>query len=438
MSEKPSPVPHAFCGTPSAEALNRGCACSFLDRAALHRQLSAEGVLETLGESLLRTHPNLFSATTVFISPAQRDGMAVVVRAVEELVALPAWQARVLALALAPQSARLDHGPRSVFFGFDFHLGETGPQLIEINTNAGGFLLNAALARAQRACCAEVEALQVPATDLSGLDAELLAMFENEWRLQGRAGRPQRIAIVDESPTQQFLYPEFLLFQRLFERAGIRAVIADPRELCWEGGRLLQDGETVDLVYNRLTDFYLDTPENTALRQAFEAAAVVVTPHPRAHALYADKRHLATMSDAQQLAALGVSNDSQKVLLAGVPHTQLVSPANADALWAQRKGLFFKPASGFGSRAAYRGDKLTRRVWQEILAGDYVAQAIAPPSERRVAVDSAASDLKYDIRAYVYNGRIQLFAARLYAGQTTNFRTPGGGFAPVFLFDAKD
>jgi hypothetical protein len=26
-----------------------------------------------------------------------------------------------------------------------------------------------------------------------------------------------------------------------------------------------------------------------------------------------------------------------------------------------------------------------------------------------------------------------LVAARLYQGQTTNFRTPGGGFAPVFV-----
>lgn len=41
--------------------------------------------------------------------------------------------------------------------------------------------------------------------------------------------------------------------------------------------------------------------------------------------------------------------------------------------------------------------------------------------------------MKADIRCYVYNGQIQLVAARLYQGQTTNFRTPGGGFAPVFV-----
>ena len=40
--------------------------------------------------------------------------------------------------------------------------------------------------------------------------------------------------------------------------------------------------------------------------------------------------------------------------------------------------------------------------------------------------------LKVDLRNYVYDGEVLLIAARLYQGQTTNFRTPGGGFAPVF------
>jgi hypothetical protein len=39
--------------------------------------------------------------------------------------------------------------------------------------------------------------------------------------------------------------------------------------------------------------------------------------------------------------------------------------------------------------------------------------------------------MKVDIRNYVYHGRVQLLAARLYQGQTTNFRTERGGFAPV-------
>ena len=119
------------------------------------------------------------------------------------------------------------------------------------------------------------------------------------------------------------------------------------------------------------------------------------------------------------------------------PRTESVTPERAESLWAERRKYFFKPAAGYGSKAAYRGDKLTRRVWQEILHGTYVAQALVAPSERHVAVDNAETDLKLDIRAYVYGGAIQLVAARLYEGQTTNFRTPGGGFAPVFVVNAE-
>ena len=88
--------------------------------------------------------------------------------------------------------------------------------------------------------------------------------------------------------------------------------------------------------------------------------------------------------------------------------------------------------SGFGSKGAYRGDKLTRRVFEEIMQSDYVAQRLALPGERKVCTEGNESQmLKYDVRCYVYDGKIQFAAARLYQGQTTNFRTPGGGFAQV-------
>jgi hypothetical protein len=40
--------------------------------------------------------------------------------------------------------------------------------------------------------------------------------------------------------------------------------------------------------------------------------------------------------------------------------------------------------------------------------------------------------MKLDVRCYVYDGEIQLLGARMYRGQTTNFRTDGGGLAAVF------
>ena len=157
-----------------------------------------------------------------------------------------------------------------------------------------------------------------------------------------------------------------------------------------------------------------------------------MTPHPRAHALHADKRNLVLLSDPGHLRRLGVPESTQAVLLEHIPRTEIVTAANAGRLWGERKRLFFKPFAGFGSRAAYRGDKLTQRVWQEIIAGGYIAQALVAPGERMLSDHDAAPALKFDLREYVYAAQVQWTAARLYQGQTTNFRTPGGGFAPVY------
>jgi hypothetical protein len=149
--------------------------------------------------------------------------------------------------------------------------------------------------------------------------------------------------------------------------------------------------------------------------------------------LYANKHNLITLSSDQLLKEWGVADPDRNILNACIPKTQLVLKAKADELWNQRKQLFFKPARGYGAKATYRGDKLTKRVWAQILQEDFVAQELVPPSERLIEVDGQLNDLKFDIRAYTYAGKIQLMAARMYSGQTTNFRTDGGGFAPVFV-----
>ncbi|OMG54678.1 hypothetical protein BJN45_05535 [Azonexus hydrophilus] len=375
--------------------------------------------MKTTFDLLAARQPQLFSAADIRVDKAQLAAMAELVGAIETVLALPAFRADVL--ARAPESARWPVAARSVFMGYDFHLTVDGPKLIEINTNAGGGLLNAYLLAAHG-----------HADEAAGFVAEILDMFRAEWRLERGDAPLTRIAIVDEAPAGQFLAPEFELFRDLFIANGIDAVIADPADFVRDGNRLLHDGKPIDLIYNRLTDFYLDVAVDRNIREVFAAGGVVLTPHPAAHATHADKRHLMLLSDPQKLADLAVDRATQQILLAGVPRTIAVDPAQAETLWAERKRWFFKPPTGFGSRAAYRGDKLTKRVFDEILAGHYIAQEIAPPSEHEVIVNGEPQTMKADFRCFVYDGHIQCVAARLYQGQTTNFRTPGGGFAPVF------
>ena len=408
------------------ESLNSDCYCVSLDTDALRQAFERDPGTGGLQQLIAERCPHVFAALPVFVSREHVAAMASIVRAVEEVASLPAY--RDAAFAWAPEIARHDPGTPGVFMGYDFHLDTRGPRLIEINTNAGGAMLNAVLGRAQQACCDEVQSLvngPVPATDL---EREFIGMFADEWRAAGRTGLPARIAIVDEAPEQQFLYPEFLLFAQLFRRFGVDAVILSPRELAFRDGVLRDARGAIDFVYNRLTDFALEEPSNAALRAAYLQGAVVLSPHPRAHALYADKRNLSLLTDANRLRGWGVAVSTIDTLVHGIARTRIVRPADAEELWSGRRKLFFKPATGYGSKAAYRGEKLTRKVWDEILAGVYVAQELVSPSERRIRPDAS---LKVDIRNYVYAGEVQLLAARLYQGQTTNFRTEGGGFAPV-------
>ena len=187
------------------------------------------------------------------------------------------------------------------------------------------------------------------------------------------------------------------------------------------------------MVYLRLTDFDLGRPEHAHLRQAWDSGACVFTPGPQTHALHANKRHLVALSDADFLTQLGVSADEKAMLAQVVPPTRLLTPDNAEQLWAERKRYFFKPLAGYGSKAAYRGDKLTTKTWAQIVQLPYVAQEIVAASQRVVTVHDQRKTLKADVRAYAYAGEVQLFTARLYDGQTTNFRSDGGGFAPVFV-----
>lgn len=411
------------------DSLNADCTCISLDRTALCRALDAEVGDAEFCRQLVATHPTLISHLPVFLRGEHVVRMAEIIRAIEAIAKLEGYQNA--ALQKGPAIARFRPGPIGVLMGYDFHLGPDGPRLIEINTNAGGGLINAFVARAQKACCSPVELMWSELSAEQHIDTTFVDSFRTDWRLQ-RGDEPlTRIAIVDASPEAQYLYPEFVLFQRLFRRHDIDAVIAPPEALQHRDGKLWFGTRPIDLVYNRLTDFYFEGVEQAALRSAYLAGDVVATPNPCVHAMFADKRNLVRLTDADTLRTWGVAQDLVDIVLQGIPKTTLVTTDRSDELWGARAKLFFKPTSGFGSKAAYRGDKVTRRVWQTILDSSYVAQELVQPSARTVVVDGQRQIMKVDVRNYTYDGKVQLLAARLYQGQTTNFRTPGGGFAPV-------
>lgn len=416
-------------GLSLAAAFNRDCRCIIVGEPALAEVLEAALPAQDRVALPGDAHASLFSATGIFLAREDIHHMRSMIAAIERAIGTPSFQATVLGYAGA--IARIDHGPHGVCMGYDFHLTDAGPKLIEINTNAGGLLLNGVLARAARTCCKDAQQMAVGCLEPALIDDVVVDMFRSDWKSQRGTARLETIAIVDDEPDSQYLALEFRLFQELFKRHGLDAVIADASPLQLHDGHLYCGTTHIDLVYNRLTDFSLQQPEHGTLREAYATGVAVVTPNPHVYSLYADKRNLIRLADQVFLESLQLQQQDIATLASGVPQTLLVTPESAPRFWIERNRWFFKPIAGFGSRAAYRGDKVTKRVFQEIAQGGYIAQARVEPS-KRTNPQTGADPLKFDLRCYVYMGHIQLIAARLYQGQTTNFRTLGGGFAPVF------
>lgn len=317
-----------------------------------------------------------------------------------------------------------------ILMSYDFHLLNDVPKLIEINTNAGGFFINYEMLQGLDRCCEGASTY-----DPIIVEKQILEMFRNELaKTQTRELRT--VAIMDENPTEQFLYPEFLICKSILEKHGIQVFIVDPKEIEMNDGVALVSGTSIDLIYNRVTDFYFTKAEHAHLRALTQGATTVVSPGPEDYKLFADKSNFLHLQDKDVQETVLTEGESG-ILRETIPETFRVREDNADTLWEKRKRYFFKPLNGYGGKGAYNGKGLTKKVWEEIKTSQYIAQEIIQPSTKEKENNGEIESFKYDIRAYTYRGEVLLLCARLYQGQTTNFRTPGGGFAPVFITTNK-
>lgn len=364
-------------------------------------------------------HENL-SLAVVELPVAALRRMLELVRLLDRLSRCPTYRAEVY--QQVAEVARFDPGHDAVMMCYDFHLAGDIPRLIEVNTNAGGGLL-AYLAHKPASPIA-------PESLKASLKKRLLQTFVDEIHQfsGGSKTRPEHIVIIDEEPTQQFLYPEMLAFAELFKAWGVAVDIVDPRQLQATADGVWLDGQPVDMIYNRHCDFYLESEVMAGLRAAYLARKVCLSPNPHAYGLLADKRRLLLWSDPRQRTAFGLTAGEQALLDKTLPACSLLADLDLQQVWSERKQRVFKPVDSFGSRGVLLGEKISRKRFNELPAATTLVQELVPPSLTDVPGNER---MKTDLRLYAYRDRALGVSARVYRGQVTNMRTPGGGFARV-------
>lgn len=310
-----------------------------------------------------------------------------------------------------------DPGNKSIMMSYDFHVNESNQiKLIEVNTNAAFLILGHEMY--------QMKGHSLPVPDFS--PREIAADIQTELRLQNKTlPSPFKVAIVDENPSEQRLYVEFLVYNELFKSFGWDSRIMDYRELFKDF--------TPDFIYNRFTDFFLSAPASVSLRERFLNKSVCLSPNPFEYLLLADKQRMIDWVTPGFLESQGLASEDRNFLLQCLPGSYDLTSANAEEIWGLRKKLFFKPKNAFGSKQSFRGSSISRKAYDELLQQDVIAQEFIPAPEQTFETPEGPQNFKYDLRCYAYQGRLQLIVARLYQGQVTNLRTPYGGFATVLF-----
>jgi hypothetical protein len=306
----------------------------------------------------------------------------------------------------------------AVLMAYDFHTTEDGrAYLVEVNTNASSYMLADAL-------CA--------AHGMGGRRmAELREAFHSE--ATAHSAPVRRVALVDDDVAGQKMYIEFLMYRDWLKAQGWDAVIANGADLTFTGGKLMAEGAPVDLVYNRLTDFYLEDPSHAALREAYEKSAAVVTPHPWAYHLFSDKARLVELSKEGWLEEAGAAEpECRKLRHVLIPTHTILQMGGPDEVWAKRKHLFFKPRQSHGGKSVYRGESVSKKVFERLMDEDVLVQEFVPAQSWPAAgPDDPMANWKFDVRFYAYSGRVQFAVARSYQGQVTNFSSRYGGLTAI-------
>ncbi|MCE3011245.1 MAG: hypothetical protein LW875_11605 [Proteobacteria bacterium] len=289
----------------------------------------------------------------------------------------------------------------SLFMSYDFHLGEDGVlKLIEINTNAAFYFLGSEL----------YEFRKLPQPVSPDPVGDLFKDIENEFNLLGyKAPSQMKLQIVDESPTLQRLYLEFLVAKNWFESRGHHTEICDRTA-----------ATNCDFIYNRSTDFFFEEPASKGLRDLYNQGMTLISPQPAEYFALADKERMIEWQ----------STPLKKYL----PPAFLLSPETVERAWAERKNLFFKPTRAFGSKMTYKGASIARKAFESMdLNGGAMAQGLVPAPEIERQTPKGPQKFKYDLRIYAYQNEVRSVIARVYQGQVTNLKTEWGGFCPVLF-----
>jgi uncharacterized circularly permuted ATP-grasp superfamily protein len=292
------------------------------------------------------------------------------------------------------------------------------------------------------------------------LSAKLLdALISTYVDWGGQTKRPQ-MAIVDwkEVPT----WTEFEILKDRFERMGIPVELADPRELEFDGKKLLANGKSIELLYRRvlINDIVARPKACEAIVKAHASGAVCVANNFRCKIPHV-KAFFAVLTDEKN--ARYFSAEERELIQRHIPWTRAVADVKTEYGGEQielleyirkhQKTLVLKPSDEYGGKGVTLGWEVEKKEWESAIEqalpggkgaktdGCWIVQERIPMRRGTFPYISKANKVEFknmlvDFAPYLFRGRVAGYLTRLSSTSLANV-TSGGGQIPSFRVEPK-
>jgi glutathionylspermidine synthase len=277
---------------------------------------------------------------------------------------------------------------------------------------------------------------------------KLLAALLADYREFGGRKEHPNIAIVDWRGVSTFT--EFEVLKEFFESKGNPTVIADPREMEYDG-RVLRAGDfEIDIFYKRVLihefqdEFEPDNPFSNAYRdgRVFMANSFrTKIPHKKASLAIASDERFQSLFSGEQI----------EMIRKHIPWTRRVREMKTvyhgreidllEHLRREREKFLLKPNDDYGGSGIVLGWETAESDWERALEtalqGSFVAQERAAVEKINFPVytedEIRPAELLIDFDPFLFRGRVEGGLVRLSSSALVNVAQGGGETALIVL-----
>lgn len=282
---------------------------------------------------------------------------------------------------------------------------------------------------------------------------EFLAIYDT---YEGKVDHPT-VAICDY--LENGVVDEFYIYAKRFEAAGVKCIVADVRDLVFDGQDLkTKDGEVINAIWRRCVtnDVITYWDESQELIRALKAQKVALIGSFAGHIVH-DKQIFKVLFDKRTQDFL--SEDEISFIEQTVPMTGFLDEdsVNLEQIIANKDEWVIKPTDHYGADDVYAGKSVDQSTWEALIerfangrAGEmFLVQRYVEPFKTLTLPPDVGIDAKADNEVktnpmlynninglYLFNGHFQGVFSRL-GPQPTISKDKEGITAATIWVDCK-